>query len=247
MSSKDTQILREILATMVADAPPPIGFEDLTETRLGPTTTRRRISSPGAALAGFAIALVVVGGVIAVTRSIQSSPAAAEPTIFLLPRTVPADLELYRAEVWSEGNATSQVYLPPGETTYAEGERVVNINVTDSLRMAQAEGIDATDLLNADVESTLFTSLMDRLETAYPNSELSFEETTIRGKPALVVERVTPIGQIADVEIGVIVIEGNGIITEVDTHQVDRRIAIAIAEGLRATTPEAFADYAGNH
>lgn len=247
MSSNETQIVRDVLATMVADAPPPIEFEDLAETRLAPITNRKRISAPVAALAGFAVVLAIVGGVIAATRPAQPSPAAAQATIFLLPTAMPDDLELYRAEVWSDGNATSQVYLPPGETTYAEGDRVVNIDVTDSVRMAQGEGVDPTELLNADAPSTLFASLIEIQETTYPDSELSFEETTIRGKPALLVERITTIGQITDIAIGVVVIEGNGIITGVDTHQVDRQDAIAIAEGLRATTAETFATYSRDH
>jgi hypothetical protein len=242
MNSTETQIVRDVLATMVDEAPPPIAFEDLTETRLVRTTDRRRISAPLAALAGFAVVLAVVGGFIAATRPTQQSPATAEATIFLLPTTMPDDLELHLAEVHSNGNATSQVYLPPGETTYAEGDRVVNINVNDSVRMAQAGGIDTSDLLDADA-STIFASVIESVETVYTDSELSFEETTIRGRPALLVQRVATVGEITDTAIGVVVIEGNGIITEVDTHQVDRQVVIAIAEGLTATTAEAFAEH----
>ncbi len=242
MSSTQNQIIREVLATMVDDAPPPIEFENLTETRLVQTPDRRRTTAPVAALAGFAVMLAIVGGVIAATRPTEPPVGAAEATIFLLPTVIPDDLELYAAEVWSDGNATSQIYLPPGETTYAEGDRVVNINVTDSVKMAQAEGIDTTDLLNADA-STMFANLAELLKTVYTDSELTFEEITIRGRPALVLQRVTSIGETTDTAIGVVVVEGDGIMTEVSTHQVSRDVVIAIAEGLQSATPEAFADY----
>ncbi len=242
MTSRHDQIIREVLATMVDDAPPHIEFEDLAETRLAQPPKRRRTTAPVAALAGFAVVLALVGGVIAATRPTEQHVGGAEATIFMLPTVIPDDLELYLAEVRSDVNGTSQIYLPPGETSYAEGDRVVNINITDSVKTAQANDIDTTDLLNADA-STILTAVKENVATFYTESELSFEETTIRGRPALVVRRVTRIGVTTDTAIGVVVVEGNGIMTEVDTHQVDRQTVIAIAEGLRSTTPEAFADY----
>ncbi len=242
MCSRQDQIIREVLATMVDDAPPLIEFENLAGTRLAQTPERRRVTAPVAVLAGFAVVLALVGGVIAATRPADQQVGAAEATIFLLPTVIPDDLELYISEVWADGNATSQIYLPPGETTFVEGDRVVNIIVTDSVKMTQAEGIDTTDLLNADA-SAIFTAVKESTATVYTDSELSFEEVTIREKPALVLRRITSIGETTDTAIGVVVIEGNGIITEVDTHQVDRDVVIAIAGGLRSATPEAFAEY----
>ncbi len=61
MSSKERPIVREVLATMVDDAPPPLEFGKLTETRLMQTSDRRRTTPPVAALAGFAVVLAIVG------------------------------------------------------------------------------------------------------------------------------------------------------------------------------------------
>jgi hypothetical protein len=191
------------------------------------------------------VVLAVVGGAIALTRPTSpvegASTDAADATIFLIPGTIPDDLELYVAEVWSDGNATSQIYLPPGEATYGEGDRVVNIGVNDLVKMAQAAGLDTTTkTIDA---PTYFADLERHLETVYANSQLSFSETTVRGKPALVIERHTTVGETADMAIGVIVFEGGGIVTEVDTHQVTRNVAFAIAESLEPVTPEAFSAY----
>lgn len=251
MSSSERQIVREVLASMVAEAPPPIDFENLSDVRVVQTSDRPRRSPLIAALVGFATVVVVLGGVIGVaqrsTTDTGTAGSVSDATIFLVPTAIPDDLELSVAEVWPDGTGSTQIFLPPGQTTWAEGDRVVNINVTDSVKMAEASGIE-TNPWTAD-DATVFADLRQQLVTTYAESRLTFDQTTIRNKPALVLERVTTlyentISEVTDVAIGVVVLEGNGIISEVDTHQVARDVVIAIAESLTPVTPEAFNTYA---
>ncbi|MCH7670488.1 MAG: hypothetical protein IIC71_15000, partial [Acidobacteria bacterium] len=132
MSSSERQIVREVLASMVAEAPPPIDFENLSDVRVVQTSNRPRRSPLIAALVGFATVAVVLGGVIAVAQRSTTDTGAAgsvsDATIFLVPTAIPDDLELSVAEASPDGTGSTQIFLPPGQTTWAEGDRVVNIN-----------------------------------------------------------------------------------------------------------------------
>ncbi len=250
MKTDDKQAIREVLASMIAEAPPPTDFSNLTEIQVVHTAIRPRRSPLVAALAGFAVAVAVIGSVIAITQRpapVSISPGSgADASIFMVPGVIPDDLELAVADIWTDGFSTTQSFLLPGRTGWGEGDRVVNININNMVEQAGGD-VAVLDLVTGDPEA-FFEVLRQQTKDSYPDSQLTFDEITVRGRPALLVERTTtvdpntPNGPI-DVAIGVIVLEGNGIVSETGTHQIARDVAIAIAESLTPVTAEDFEAY----
>lgn len=251
MKTDEQHAVRDVLASMIAEAPPPTDFKNLRQLQVVHTVDRPNRSPVVAMLAGFVIALAVVGAVVAVAQrpaSVSISPGSgAAATIFMVPTVMPDDLELAVADVWTDGYSTTQSFLLPGRTGWVEGDRVVNINITNMLEQA-GDDTEVLDLLAGDPEA-FFEVLRQQTKDSYSDSQLTFERITVRGRPALVVERTTtvnpntPNGPI-DVAIGVIVLEGDGILSEVDSHQIARDVAIAIAESLIPMSAEGFESYA---
>lgn len=251
MNIDEKQVVRDVLASMIADSPPPTDFENLTRLQTVQRIERPSRSPLVATLAGFVIALAVIGGVVAIAQrpaTLSISPGSGSAaTIFMVPTVMPDDLELAVADVWTDGYSTTQSFLLPGRTGWVEGDRVVNINITNMLEQA-GDDTEVRDLLAGDPEA-FFEVLRQQTKDSYSDSQLTFERITVRGRPALVVERTTtvnpntPNGPL-DVAIGVIVLEGDGILSEIDSHQIARDVAIAIAESLTPMSAEDFESYA---
>lgn len=247
MSDKTATALRETIRAFADTAPAPADFEDLTATKVVPEPSRSPRSPLVAVIAGFALIVVALGGVIAISRqSATDTDPASPPTdasIYMMPGFIPDGVVLTSTEVWSDGNGTTQNYLVPGESTWVEGDLVAIINVTDMVGATQDTG-DGLDFTTSDPD-TIFANLRQQIESFYPESQVMFDEITIRGRPALLGERALKLYEgtayeVDDVAIGVMVLEGNGIVSTVATHQMTRDIAIAISESLAPASPEAF-------
>lgn len=249
MSDKTAIALRETMRVFADTAPEPADFDDLTATRVVPESSRSPKSPLIAAIAGFALIVVTIGGVVAVTRqSTTDSDAANAPTdatIYMTPGLVPDGVVLASTEVWSDGNGTTQSYLAPGESTWVEGDLVAIIIVSDMVGLgAMYDTGDGLDFTTSDPD-TIFADIQQQIMSLYPESQVTFDKITIRGRPALLGERTLTMYEgtafeVEDVAIGVMVLEGNGIVSTVDTHQMTRGIAIAISESLAPASPDGF-------
>jgi hypothetical protein len=210
---------------------------------------------------GPRLAKLVVIAVIATSCSTTSTadrqPATGgDASIFMIPSWIPSDLELYSAEAWSGddisgGNVAYLTYRAPGASvpgasTHQEGDRLVTISVTDYVAIADAAGQPLDANLDA---ATIFADLREQLEIVLADSQLSFDQLsfdllTVRDKPSMVVERTETVGGIIDHVVGVVVIEGNGIMSSVDSHELTRDEAIGMSEGLEPVASGVFDAYA---
>lgn len=247
MSDKTATVLRETMKAFADTAPAPADFENLTDTKVVPAPSRSPMAPLVAVIAGFALIVVTLGGVIAISRQsttdIDPGSPPADASIYMMPGFIPDGVVLASIEVWSDGNGTTQNYLAPGKPTWVEGDLVAIVTVTDMVGMSQDMG-DESDFTTSNPD-TIFANLRQQIESLSPESQVMFDEITIRGRPALLAERVLKLYEdtayeVNDVAIGVTVLEGNGIVSTVDTHQMTRDIAIAMSESLAPTSPEAF-------
>ncbi|NOX24212.1 MAG: hypothetical protein GXP36_14135, partial [Actinobacteria bacterium] len=193
MKTDEQHAVCDVLASMIAEAPPPTDFENLNQLQVVRTVDRPNRSPLVATLAGFVIALAVVGTVVAVVQrpaSVSISPGSgAAATIFMVPTVVPDDLELAVADVWTDGYSTTQSFLLPGRTGWGEGDRVVNINIINMVEQA-GDDTEVRDLLAGD-PAAFFEAFRQQIEDTYPDSQLTFDEIAVRGRPALVAQRIT--------------------------------------------------------
>lgn len=240
MSDTETRILREVLATMVAEAPPSVDFENLTDTKVMLEAKRARRSPWIAAAAGFVVVVITIGGLFALTH--QAIPgtdgvsSSFDPTIFMMPEFVPDDIELVRAEVTLGGDLTQQVYHQEG-LVFSEagdrpgGERIVHIVIVDRTEQVNDPEPDKGTLVDlAEYAAVLRES----------DPQLVVSDTLIRGKPALVIEGLNSAYEATETVISVFIDEGMNIVTELTSEQLPRDTVIAIAEGLRPTSPSMF-------
>lgn len=196
-----------------------------------------------ALLAGFILLVSVIGSALAWTQrsTTNTDPrtSGSNTTIFLVPNEIPAGLELSTAELWSDGITTTQTYRP---AAYVEGAPTVTITVSDMVKVLDSLGVDAyfptTD--PARFFSELRQGLVDTYRELDPDARISTDSITIRGQPALNTQIITTVDGITEAQIGVIVLEGDGIVTEINTSNVTENVAIAVAESLRPITSEAF-------
>ncbi len=82
MKTNEEQTVRDVLASMIAEAPPPTDYENLNQLQVVRTIDHPHRSPLVATLAGFVIALAVIGGVVAVAQrpASVSISRGAEPT-----------------------------------------------------------------------------------------------------------------------------------------------------------------------
>lgn len=247
MSDKTAAALRETMQVFADTAPEPADFDDLTAAKLVCESSRSPGSPLIAVIAGFALIVVTIGGVVAVSRQAatdsDAGTAPTDATIYMTPGYVPDGVVLTLAEVWSDGNGTTQNYLAPGETSWVEGDFVVIITV-HKLSGADQDTVDGLDSTTSDPD-TFFAAVQQQIWSVYPESKVTFDEITVRGRPALLGERTTTMyegtaNEVVDLAIGVMVLEGNGIVSTVDTHQMTRDTAIAISASLAPTSPDGF-------
>jgi len=247
MSDKTATAIRETMKSFADTAPAPADFQNLRATKVVPEPSRLPRSPLVAVIAGFALIVVTLGGVIAIARqSTTDTDPASPPTdasIYMMPEFIPDGVVLTLTEVWSDGNGTTQNYLAPGESTWVEGDLVAIVTVTDMVGMSQDTG-DGLDFTISDPD-TIFANLRQQTMSFYPETQVAFDEITIRGRPALLSERAVKLYEgtafeVEDVAIGVVVLEGNGIVSTIDTHQMTRDIAIAMSESLAPASSEAF-------
>ena len=247
MSDKTETVLRETMKAFAYTAPAPADFDNLTATKVAPASSRSPMAPLVAVIAGFALIVVTLGGVIAISRQsttdIDPGSPPADSSIYMMPGFVPDGVVLASIEVWSDGNGTTQSYLAPGKSTWVEGDLVATVTVTDMGGMFQDTGV-GLDFTTSDPD-TIFANLRQQIESLSPESQVMFDEITIRGRPALLSERTLKLYdgtayEVNDVAIGVTVLEGNGVVSTIDTHQMTRDIAIAMSESLAPTSPEAF-------
>ncbi len=186
MTSRNDEKIRTTLESMVAEAPTPAEFDQLTTVTAGQSVVRRRWSPAVAMAAGFAMAVVGVGAISLVVLP-SGDPAGGVSTIFVAPDDVPADLVLRAGEVWSDGAATTQIFVDADAAHYGEDVRTASINVSDAVAMTEQQGLltdDALETIND--PSAYFANLRSTLEEVYDGEELAFEEILVRDRQSLI-------------------------------------------------------------
>lgn len=195
-------------------------------------------------------------------RPTESNVGSAEQSVFLVP-FVPDELTLSSSEVLdAAGNATGeaarsyQTYLPLGQDTWVEGDRVVLVSVFDVLSMNRhliAEGRgDAIRDSECSGDAAIAAGVLDFgacwnrfIETAIEmngeDSLLTNEPMSVRGNPAYIAEILfTTEEGLTDHYFYISTHEGGGVMSEVVAHQYDRSTAIEIAESLQAVPQAEF-------
>lgn len=241
MTSQLDEKIRTTLESMVAEAPIPAEFDRLATVTAEASVGRRRWYPVAVMAATFAMVVAVIGAISLVGLP-SSDPAGGVSTIFVAADDVPADLVLRAGEVWADGAATTQIYVDADAAHYGEDVRTASINMQDAVAIAEQQGMltdDALDTINN--PQAYFADLMATLEDVYGGEELIFEETLVRDRQSLVMERTTTSTQ-GDLvlEVGVLTAEGNGIYSEIGTHNLTRQEALAIAESLHPISPDSF-------
>jgi hypothetical protein len=240
MSDTQTRILREVLATMVSEAPPPVDFENLTDTRIVPERARSRRSPLVAVFAGFVVIVATLGGVFALTHEstpgTDSANLSSEATVFMMPEFIPDGLVLVLAEVTSSGSLTQQFYYEEGMTFSKTGDReggemIVEIVIVDRAEQLNNAGNDEDPLTDFSVWAAALRE---------SNPDLVLNEMLIRSKPALVVEGLVRIDELTYGGIRIFVREGAAITSQVISEQLTLDTVIAIAESLTPTSPDVF-------
>lgn len=240
MSDSRTRILREVIETLVSEAPPPVDFENLADTRIVSDPVPSRRSPVVVVVAGFVVIVVMLGGLFVLTNESSPGPDTAglssEATIFMMPEFIPDDLVFVLADVTSSGDLTQQFYYQEGLTfswigVQEGGKMIVEIVIVD-----RAEQLDSS----GGVEDPMvdFSGYADDLQESDPDLILS--EILIRGKPALVVEGLGSTDGQTDGGIRILIREGAAITSHVMAKQLDLNTVIAIAESLTRTSSDAF-------
>ena len=240
MSDTHTRTLREALRTMVSEAPPPVDFEDLPDTRIMSEPAPSRRSPLVAVVAGFVVVVATIGGVFALTQ--QSTPVtsptgpSSEATIFMMPEFIPDDLALVLAEVTSNSTLTQQFYYQEGLTFSKTGDReggetIVEIVIVDRAEQLNNAGTVEDPQLD-------FSVLAAGLQESNPDAV--FNEMLIRGRPALVVEGLVRIDEFTYGGIRIFIREDAVITSHVISEQLALDTVVAIAESLTPASPDVF-------
>jgi hypothetical protein len=193
------------------------------------------------------------------------------PENLTLNEAVMSDADGYSTEESSEAIAASMTYLLPEESTWVEGDRALIIHSEDRLAQVEAvlardevecfqtidgeeEPVDPETCRNQ-VESSPCSG-SDAIEARSLNTEqciqelarsdstlsASFEEITIRGNPAVLIEQANTVSGVEHYSYTVAVFEGGPVLTTVTGHQLQRDVVLRVAESLRpATAAEFFA------
>lgn len=101
MNDTETRILRQVMATMVAEAPQPVDFENLTDTNvmpesIGVRTVERFRWRPAVVSITAALVVLIIGAPLLVFGVFSSNPVADEPGP-TTPDTVPATMDISEA------------------------------------------------------------------------------------------------------------------------------------------------------
>ncbi len=246
MSSNETRIVREVLATLVAEAPPPIDFESLTLTRVVPEPVRPRRSPLVAVVAGFVLIVVTLGGLFVATQRGAPDVAPANPlsdaTVFMMPGFVPDSLVLVRAEVSTSGNLTHQLYHQEGLAFSEVADRLAGQDIVEiyvSFVNDEEPLMDLSEYAAILEENTLSAAFA------------AVEELLIGGKKALVIEGaelvIDQTGEAYEARDDTTIVlildrqeDGQEIAIQVMSVHLSRADTIAIAESLTPTSPDAF-------
>jgi hypothetical protein len=101
MNDTETRILRQVMATMVAEAPQPVDFENLTDVKVIPESIRVRTverfrSRPAVVFATAALVVLIIGAPLLVFGVLSPNPVADDPGP-TTPDTVPATIDISEA------------------------------------------------------------------------------------------------------------------------------------------------------
>lgn len=241
--SLDQQV-KSAFGAMVADAPAPTPFDELATVAATSEPNRSRRRAPMTALAVAFGAVFVVVGVIAV-RSVPSTPPSSGLTsIFVAAADMPDDLVLRTGEVWTDGLSTTQIHVEADVSGIVESSRSVSITVRDDLARHATLDMqpDVIDSLPEDFYESdrLFDTILSAAERFY-GPGFTYERLVVRGRPALLSERVEAAGSRVEVTYtDLVVSEGRGVMTEINAQNLSRSEVLGIAESLVVVPEQEF-------
>jgi hypothetical protein len=169
----------------------------------------------------------------------------------------------------AEAVSTTITYLPSGEITWHDGARVLIVHSEDLLAQMRAllardevqcvQTIDGEDSsidpaacrqqlessqcmgLQRQAENRLDPSAcISEMANAADDRDMSFQEISVRGRPALLAEGTITRSGVEDQVISIVVFEGGPVVTTIDGHQLDRDTVLSVARGLVSVTSTEF-------
>ena len=241
MTDTDHTRITSALATMVAEAPDPLVYDELAAvTAKEAPPLERRWSPVAVAAAGFAITVLIVG--VIAFRGLpftDSDAGAGNTTIYVVPTDVPDDLVLRGGEVWNDGKATTQIYVEATATHHSEKNRAVTVNANDV--GAAAASTDDPEFYDT---AEVFSSLLANAEDIY-GPDISYRQTTVRDRPAMVFERTeTGTDGTLGLYVDIVVSEGQGVFSETSGQNLTVDEALDVAKSLQPVPADSFPDLA---
>lgn len=234
MTDRHDETIRSAIATMVAEAPTPAEFDQLTAVTAIDAAAQRRWSPIAAMAVGFVAAIVAIGAVLMVGLPFNDSPVGGDATIFVVPSYMPDGLVLRVGEVSPEGDWTTQIYS--GDI------RTVSINVSDMVAIAEQSGnLSDGALERLNDSSEFFRGLLATLDDVYSGQQFTYEEIEVRGRHSFLFERTETSAEGEPVVyVGVVTAEGNGIYSETNAQNLSRQEAVSVAESLHPIAKDGF-------
>lgn len=220
------QDIRSAIATMVDEAPEPLPYDQITARR---TSRRTAWTGPTVAIAVFVAVVVVIGAVAAIRPFGGSTPPLSEPP------NLEADVE---------GPALDSVFTIP--EFLPEGFEPVLVNrdwMDQGMYLVFRDGSDR-ELAIATVQPRGFaasTSMVaSRLRAAYPH--LSMTETTVRGRPAFLLDGADPAAE--GWTSAVVVLEDSQTVSRILSVDVEAAEVLSVARSLTTLQEDQFRQWA---